>query len=69
MPGEVFSALRYPDLSMGPAVRLLVTSALRSSVGPLAQGATADRDNITRLGPVHTDRRGSAPADAHRTPV
>jgi hypothetical protein len=34
-------------------VKLLRTPALRSSVEALAQGTTADRDNIPRLGAAH----------------
>jgi hypothetical protein len=43
---------------MGSTVKLLLTSALRSSVGALARGTTVDRDDIPRLGAAHDDRLG-----------
>jgi hypothetical protein len=51
MPGEVLWASWHPDLSVGSAVRLPLTPALRSSVGAVAQGTTADRNEVPGLAP------------------
>jgi hypothetical protein len=70
MPGEVLSASRLPDLSVGSAVRLLLTSALGSSVGAPAQGTTVDRDDIAGLlRRARRSTRPSAPRDARRKPA
>ncbi len=53
MPGEVLWACGNPDLSVGSAMRLLLTFALSSTVSALAEGTTVDRDDVTRLGAVH----------------
>ena len=47
-----------PDLFVGSAVNLLLISALRSSVGALAQGTTVDRDAIAGFGTAHDNRPG-----------
>jgi hypothetical protein len=39
-------------------MRLLLTSALRSSVGALAQKTTIGRDDIAKLGAARDDRPG-----------
>jgi hypothetical protein len=40
------------------AVRLLLTFALRSTFGALAQGTPVDRDDIAGLDAAHDDRPG-----------
>jgi hypothetical protein len=52
-----------PDLSVGSAVTLLLTVALRSRVGALARGTTADRRHRRAWRHAQWSARLSADAD------
>ena len=54
--GDVLLPRGDPDLSVGSAVRLLLTRVLWSSLGALAQGTTVERDDVARLDAAHDDR-------------